>query len=179
MSNHAAQKVEIIHTREFYGFGIRLDNLEQVFIPSHIVADVQEGETIFCTISTNYKDKTGRTPWFAAQRVWAAETEPQPAPEPEPEAKMVPVVDYTAPTFTELVTESVDDMPLFFTSAELAERMNTTAKQVGPRLEKMWKSGELPFRLVAQRGDTSKASFVIWCRSESRTQEVMRNVELR
>lgn len=174
---NSAQKVEVVHTRDHYGFGIRLDNLEQVFIPSHIAAGVKEGDTIVCTITENYRDRTGRTPWFAAQRVHAAEAEPEPTPEPE--LKLVPVVDYTAPTFTELVAESVDDMPLFFTSAELAERMNATGKEVGPRLEKMWKSGQIPFRLVAQRGDTAKASFVIWCRSERRTQEIMRNVELR
>ena len=66
---NVAQEVEIIHKRDHYGFGIRLDTLEQVFIPSHIAAQVSEGDTITCAINENYNDKTGRTPWFAAQRI--------------------------------------------------------------------------------------------------------------
>lgn len=166
---NVAQEVEIIHKRDHYGFGIRLDNLEQVFIPSHIAAQVELGDTITCAINENYNDKTGRTPWFAAQRIKGADVPP----------KMVPLVDYTATSFTELVKDCINDMGLLFTTGELAKRMNAPSKAVGSRLKSLWQSGEIPFRMAVQRGDAEKPSHVIWCKSETAITSTMRGLTRR
>lgn len=166
---NVAQEVEIIHKRDHYGFGIRLDNLEQVFIPSHIAAQVAEGDTITCAINENYNDKTGRTPWFAVQRIKGADEPP----------KMVPVVDYTAPPVIEVVYQCLDDMPLLFTTHEVAERMNVRSAKVSPYLKELWKQGKIPYRLSVQRADTTRSSYVIWCKNEDAITGAMRGLTRR
>ena len=156
-------KTEVMTTyvSDTFGFGVRSDNHEQVFIPSSIVkvSKILMGHTYECVLTENRNDAKGNTPWFCTFIVMdEREADPEQAPsEPEvspTDAMSQFLLDFLSESYCASTGEA---------SAALQQAFNEADKFTARTLlGRLFSLGRVVKADVFKSAEQTKASMTMW-----------------
>lgn len=166
------QAIIITCVRDHYGFAVRRDNGEAVYIPASLVRnfDLKLDGEYKAKLVRNHHDISGRTPWFCGfifmsdviepEVIEPDLIEPEAEPEPEPEPEV---------TREEMMAKVFDILSIegAFSTGEMSKRLRSifstadayTARQL---LVKLFSENRIVRADIYKSSEQKRASLTIW-----------------